>query len=240
MTETREKVVLVNNYQTVQALSFASIDTVAGQWNMSKVIGVGVFAIPEGYNQVYPYSTLNKLAYGESICELCGHDIINQFPIHCDAKRVFMFVGSECVNNFSGAGYTHKKIVEYKETTLSRIFRAWCKLARQQTYNDPIFHELINGHSHTWGDTVVVKHDVWKFDEKLAHLIDFNILPERKAEELRSSPFSRLRDINELSARKIANIFKKAKKLGYYVPDAVEPLIIGKRVNKSEADIKEK
>lgn len=115
-----------NPYRAKQASTFQFLGTTPEMWQMCDIFDLVIneeyptglepsYTIPKGYHKVEPiyeqFGLLeNQLGYN---CQLCGHDILWLYPIKCASKKIFMFVGSECVNNFLGAGYTIKTIREY-------------------------------------------------------------------------------------------------------------------------------
>lgn len=247
------KEVVVENYQSIQAISFTHLDTRPSDWKMCKVKGAkesgAVFGVPKGYREVKAWSALNPTKGFLDSCELCGHPIKNLYPIQCDRLEIFMYVGSECVNNFSGAGYTHKMIVEYKETTLTKIFKAWRGIVIDEAWTNPECFDLhwktnepreLSPYSRDAkeGRKYQLKYEVYKFVEKLTKLQDFDILypDEQQKERAKNNSWRYGFDVSELTSRKIANLFKKAKSLGLTIPDAIEPLIIPSKIAKKEND----
>jgi len=245
--------VVVKNYQSIQAMSFDHLNTKPSDWKMCKVKGAkeggAIFGVPKGYREVKAWTAMNPVKGFLNSCELCGHPIQNLYPIQCDRLEIFMYVGSECVNNFSGAGFTHKMIVEYKETTLMKVFKAWRGIAIEEAWSNPKFFELhwqtkeprkLSQWSHDAkeGREYQLQHEIWKFQDKLARLQDFDLLYPDQAikEKAKSNPWNPRKDISELTSRKVANIFKKAKSLGFIIPDNIEPLIIPSKIAKKEND----
>lgn len=126
----REKKKNTNPYRAKQYNTFQFLGTTPSMWVMCEVDDIiineeyptglePIFSIPRGYRQVEPiyeqfgkdiFLKTNKYGYN---CQLCGHDIVWLYPISCSSKKIFMYVGSECVNNFMGAEYTTKTIKEY-------------------------------------------------------------------------------------------------------------------------------
>lgn len=127
-----------NTYRAQQADSFAVLGTEPSQWTpcpIAAITKMGIeFVLPEGYTTVYGYFECEQrknptgLAPGEPMkfCQLCGWSpLVNNFAIQHDGKRLLMWVGSECVNNFMGAGYVTKQIKIFKETQARAEFRKW-------------------------------------------------------------------------------------------------------------------
>jgi hypothetical protein len=250
MTDFVEKTVLVKDYHTIQMQSFAYLHTTPADWEVCPIIAVSegaiLFDIPAGYqltfaySQMYPITDLirEKIRHNiiNGLCELCGHEIKYLWPIKCDSKKIYMYVGSECVNNFKGANYTVKKIREYKETMVTKVFKAWRGIAITQAYSDEQFFERdMYGKTYTIRGRPALRYKVWKFVDKLERMYDSNILTQQEKERI-VYPFTiTKKDINTISPRKIINIFKKAKELGFIIPNEIETQFLTKTKTEKEA-----
>lgn len=197
-------------YRARQQTTFEFLGTTSAMWKAcavkaimpivgSKQDGQPIFDIPVGYKVVNPFSEANGVAGGG--CELCGHPIENFFPIKCDAKQIIMYVGSECVNNFMGAGFTSKQIRKFKEDKLRADFKVWVPKAVAE----------LDGHTVTKTNSYGSKYG-W-LNEPYYSLRQ--TLRKDSAENLSKT----------WGSKKIKNCFKNARAMGLAIPDGIiEPV----------------
>lgn len=187
-----EKVIKVikDEYRARQQDSFNRIGGGPTGWYACEIEdilpnGQVIYMIHKDYIVVMPYTdTFGPREEGLQ-CELCGHWIIYRHPIENDKLRRRMDVGSECVDNFMGAGYVTKQVKKFRETKLRVAYGEW-----RQTGIAECNKRSEHG---TW-----LEYPYWKFRSKLE-----KSLPEN------------------MSARKIVNIFKKAKELAIPIPEGI-------------------
>ena len=199
----KEEKVLKDTYKNVQALSFDYLNTTPNDWEMGGITAYNRvaprFKVPEGFENVHAWSELNPelanrstYAYTETQpCELCGHPIKHLHLIQNDDKEIYMWVGSECVNSFKGAGFSYKTIKEYRETVLHSLFEEWIKIA--------LIDKGWEAH----------KKSGWYQYPK--HIYNFR-------KELQKYWSGEL-PVNSISARKIINRFKQADGYGVSIPE---------------------
>lgn len=173
---------IVNKYRAKQADTFKYLSTDKTQWEMCEVIGIVpngyLFDIPSNYKEVRP--TTERMTYEERLtyeaigmfpCELCGHPIIHQYPIKCDDKRIFMNVGSTCINKFMGAGYVTKSITHYVMTQLRQ------KL--QKAIPNMLSYIESKADSNGWLDR-----ELWEFKNKLNKISEIDTLSKIKIQNI--------------------------------------------------------
>jgi len=121
--------IIANRYRARQMDTFRFLQTTPADWRMCEIksidmLGNIIWEVPADFRFVLGFSAIHPddTAHG---CELCGHPIIYPYPIRCDRLKIVMNVGSDCVNNFMGAGYTTKQVKIFKETRLRKIFQNW-------------------------------------------------------------------------------------------------------------------
>lgn len=194
-----------DGYRAQQARSFAYVGTDASEWVACEIIGMDdedkpIYDEPADYETVSPYSEMMtkdevaaaqaRIASGgwKTLCELCGHGIMNPCPIKHDGKQLLMYVGSECVNNFMGAGYYQMSVKLFRDKKLRQLFKIWLSIAIQDCY---AFKDR-NGK---------MPYEIYRLKEKLSDIRDLG------EDELAS-----------IATRKIKAIFRQAGKLGISAP----------------------
>lgn len=219
------KSVITDRYRARQADSFKSVGTTAGEWQPCPILEIKekvpggpqviVYDIPAGYREVTPYFDsltkndmflLMRMVESAAIsgqgwktyCQLCGHGIKEPRPIQHDGRKLLMFVGSECVNNFMGAGYVFHQIKIFKETKLRQQFRDWIPIALEECKKHPVkdYYGRLN--------TGWIEEPFYDLRKKI-----FKVKNEREDK------------INTLSSMKIKNIFKEARALNIPIPEGV-------------------
>lgn len=201
------------SYRTRQEESFAYVGTTAKEWRacditaMNQVTGEPTeFDIDSSYETVTPISDrltpeqmaelqekLQATEWAKGLCELCGHVIRYSRPIAHDKKKLVMYVGSECVDNFTHAGKEYKKKeAAFKDQLVKSKFKVWLPIA---------------------------KNDIWAKGKEDA---DSNRLAYPYFKFLKDLEKAEI-VVDDLSARKIHNIFKRANKLGISSPADYNP-----------------
>lgn len=218
------KNVITNQYRAKQADNFKAVDTEASQWKACPILEIKekengqqviIYDIPPGYLEVTPYfnsltkndlhllmemvQSANISGMGwKTYCQLCGHGIKEPHPIQHDGKKLLMFVGSECVNNFMGAGYVFNQIKIFKETKLRQQFREWIPLALEECNRHPT--KDYYGRTNTgW-----IEEPYYNLRKRL-----FKVKNDKEDK------------INTLSSMKIRNIFKDARALKISIPEGI-------------------
>ena len=186
------------HYRAEQIKSFEWTNTKPNQWKACEikgmVNGVPIFDIPSNYNVVNPWSSRLNLESNGSNCELCGHEIIDGYPIKCADKQIFMFVGSTCIDTFYNAGYITEKIRVFEDNQIRQYFNQWKKSA--------ITFCSIQYDTEQYGpNTYMIKYDHYKFSQKLNKLN-----PQLESTQV------------------LKNIFKKARKLGIKFDNSIVEL----------------
>ena len=124
-----EKTVIANRYRARQMDSFRFANTIPRDWVMCEIKGVTEagevqYEVP-AFPTVTPFSTMYPEERMGLQCELCGHPIKYPVPIRANVQQLVMWIGSDCVNNFYGAGYVTKKIKIFMQTKLRNDFQIW-------------------------------------------------------------------------------------------------------------------
>lgn len=120
-------------YKRRQKESFEFVGGGPTGWRASPILNVTSagsqieFDIPPTYREVKPYEQMHpEAAGGGTLCELCGWEgIVEIWYIQEDNRRLFMRVGSVCVDTFMGAKFTAKTVKIFKETKLRNAYTAW-------------------------------------------------------------------------------------------------------------------
>jgi len=121
-----------SSYRTIQMSTFASLNTTPSDWSPCAILDILTdpmdgseiiqWDLPSDYTEV-PHSRFNE-GFG-SRCQLCGHGIKRLFFIQCNSKKLYLQVGSECVNTYHGAHFTDKMIRTFKDNRTRQLYRAW-------------------------------------------------------------------------------------------------------------------
>lgn len=208
MSDETELRKIIGAYRKRQHESFAYLETTAEEWRACEITGMNQvtseitdFDIDSGYATVTPISDrltpeqmaqlqdmLQNTEWAKRLCELCGHVIKDPYPIAHDKKKLVMYVGSECVNNFTPAGKEYKeKKSQFKDNLIKQKFKVWAPIAINEIWakgkEDP--------------STNYLKPEYFRLLKAI-----------RKARE----------DPDETSARKMRNMFKRAIELGINAP----------------------
>jgi hypothetical protein len=200
---------LNRSYKKRQADSFAYLETNANEWRACEISGINQitgeihFQIP-GYTIVKPITDrlpADQLArlqdqlaasdWAKGLCELCGALIKVPNPIRHDGKKYVMFIGSECVKNYTKAGREYKqKKKDFLDKQMQEQFKNWVPQAIQEVWNKGLDRERH------------FRPGYYKLKQTL-----------EKARE----------EADELSSRKIRNLYKKADAFGINVPPEYLP-----------------
>jgi hypothetical protein len=180
-----EKTIRLGTYEGRQMETFERLGTKPNEWKVVPLLDIQskgnqdilVFDIPKGYDIVQPfYDSFGKSALdsmhglavkGFSNCQLCGHPIKNEWFIQHDGKKIYLALGSECINNFKGAKYTEMTVKVFKDNRIRQIFTIWKPKAIETLDN---FVERDNsGKVSVWYSTGEnrLQYWAWKLREKI-------------------------------------------------------------------------
>jgi hypothetical protein len=175
------------------------------------------FAIPADYNEVYPYSAIIVRKHNadpdnadnqmniqqlnhDVYCQLCGWaPLVNHWPILNDKRRLVVQVGSECVENFMGAGYLTKEVKKFRATKFREAFDSWIEGAQEEceSHRGPSYKNKWGSMQAGW-----LPEEYFFFEKKLGKL-----------------------EAKTLTTRKIVNIFKAAYELKLTIPGVAAQMI---------------
>jgi rubrerythrin len=173
-----EKTIRLGTYEGRQMETFERLGTKPNEWKVVPLVDVQtkdkkdvlVFDIPKGYDIVQPfYDSFGKsdLLTGVSNCQLCGHPIKNEWYIQHDGKKIYLALGSECINNFKGAKYTEITVKVFKDNRIRQIFTIW-KPEAVETLDKFVEHDS-SGKIKVWYSTGEnrLQYWAWKLREKI-------------------------------------------------------------------------
>lgn len=137
---------------------------------------------------------------GGTLCELCGWEgIVNIWYIQNDTARLYMRVGSVCVDTFMGAQYTAKTVKIFKETRLRNAYAAWrdSALTAIETHKErgywlpgPYYQlkqRITKAEPMTTSSRKIV--NIFKKARELSIPIPFGVLPDQTPEETEGPTF---------------------------------------------------
>ena len=177
-----EKTIRLGTYEGRQMETFERLGTKPNEWKVVPLLDIQskgnqdvlVFDVPKGYDIVQPfYDSLDKSALdslhglGFSNCQLCGHPIKNEWFIQHDAKKIYLAIGSECINNFKDAKYTEMTVKVFKDNRIRQIFTIWKPKAIEELNN--FVERDASGKVKVWYSTGEnrLQYWAWKLREKI-------------------------------------------------------------------------